>query len=280
MTTIVDVSQDAGDSRRITEELAAEIAAQDKPANPPSGTQKQTQASGEDPRFANKSREDILDMYRNLESHQGRLANELGQQRRTLDQLLLDKRASDLQSNGQPTHTELTASELLERPSEAVERVVEAKTRTTLQPLEQRLAGLEQQLAAQQVTRNHGSDWEQTVRTPEFASWASKTQLRMALVTQARNGNWQAADTLLTEFKDARATAAPNEAETAAQRAAAKVGLESVQAGSDGGAVTSRKRYRQQDLWALRVNNPDEYERPEVQAEIMRAYKEGRVIRS
>lgn len=277
MTTIVDAGTDAGDSRRIIEELAAEAAAQVTPAKQ-EPADKGSKVLSDDPRFAGKSREDILDMYRNLESHQGRLANELGQQRRTLDQLLLSKRASDLQSNGQDTPTELTAAELLERPTEAVSRVVDSHTRTQMQPLEQRLNSLEQALSVNALAAKHGNDWATTVQGQDFQTWAAKTPLRMAAVARARQGDITSADALLTEFKDSAPpkTAAQLAAEMAQQQAG-KVGLESVQAGSDGGTAASGKIFRKQDLWALRVNDPDKYDSDEVQAAIMKAYAEGRV---
>lgn len=271
MTTLVDVSQDAGNSSRAAEALAIEASSVETTTEKPV-IQKQD-ATTEDRRFAGKSREDILDMYRNLESHQGRLANELGQQRQTLNELLLAKRASDLQTNGQPAT--LTAADLLERPTEALDKVVNDRLRSTLQPLEEQIRQLNAQVAAGQVVEKHGSDWEKTVRSQDFQTWAAKTQLRMNLVNQARQGRWDAADALLTEYKDQVKTEAPNTAQEAALRAAAKVGLEGTQAAQDVSG-TSGKKINRQDLWALRVNDPERYD--SMQPEIMKAYREGRVV--
>jgi BMFP domain-containing protein YqiC len=283
MTTIVDVSQDAGDSRRVIADMEAEAAElASKPAKQEATVSSAVKTEDRtDPRFKGKSTEEVIEMYRNLESHQGRLANELGQQRRTLDELLLAKRASDLQTNGAEPSQALTAADLLERPTEAVAKVVDDRTRSTLQPFEQRLMGIEARLAASAVANKHGANWEDTVKSAAFQTWAAKTPMRMNLVAAARSGNWDAADALLVEFKDMHgSTSAAATAEQAAQEAARKATLEGTQAGSDGGTAVTGKKYRQQDLWALRVNNPDEYEKPEVQAAIMRAYREGRVIRN
>lgn len=280
MTTLVDVSQDAGDSRRITQEFATEAAELDQAKQLTTVRVADNKAIKTDPRFEGKSRDDILDMYRNLESHQGRLANELGQQRQTLDQLLLAKRASDLQGNGgTAVNPAITASDLLERPTEAVEKVVDIRTRTTLQPLENRLNSIEARLAASAVANKHGTAWEDTVKSASFQNWAAKTPMRKNLVASARGGNWDAADALLTEFKanDGTVTTA-SEATLNAQGAASRASLESTQAGSDGGTAVSGKKYRRVDLHALRINDPDTYERPEIQAAIMRAYAEKRVI--
>lgn len=272
MTTLVDVSQDAGNSSRAAEALALEtssVATTEKPDE-----QKPDLTTTEDRRFVGKSREDILDMYRNLESHQGRLANELGQQRHQLNELLLAKRASDLQTNGQPAT--LTAADLLERPTEALDKVVSERLRSTLQPLEEQIRQLGAQVAAGQVVEKHGTDWEKTVRSSDFQSWAAKTPLRLNLVNRARQGDWESVDALLAEYKDQQTSAAPNKTNEAALRAASKVGLESTQAASDVTGASSGKKIRRQDLWALRVNDPERYD--SMQPEILRAYAENRVV--
>lgn len=276
MTTLVDVSQDAGNSSRAVTALEAEADEQQSLDAAKQQTQQKTDNSTEDRRFAGKNREEILDMYRNLESHQGSLANQLGQQRRTLDELLLAKRASDLQTNSDETSsTKLTAADLLERPTEALDRVVNARLTSALQPLEQQLRNLGSELASTRVVDKHG-DWNATVTSSEFQSWAAKTPLRMSLVAQARGGSWQAADALLTEFKDRPQQVSADIARNAAIKAAEKAQLETTQAGSDGGTAITGKKIRRSDLWALRVNNPDKYD--SMQPEILRAYKEGRIV--
>jgi hypothetical protein len=215
-------------------------------------------------------------MYKNLEQHGGRLANQVGQQQAAINELLAAKRQKDLGDNG--ASLEVSATELLEDPTEAIDRLVSDRTKKFLAPIEQRLAQQEQNLALNRFQSTH-EDYEEVTASPEFREWANKTSLRKYLTTQAAAGNWDSANSLVTEFKDSRPSKQQQEGNKQLDEAN-RVTLESSRTAADQGRTVSGKRYKSSDLMALRINNPDAYEKPEFAAEIERAYREGRVDRN
>jgi hypothetical protein len=229
-----------------------------------------------DPRFANKSREEILESYRHLESAHGRLANEVGQTRKTLDQLLLQKREQDISANAPPA--DIQPADLLQRPQEVLERLVDAKIAERLAPVAAKTQEIESKLLDSEFATRH-SDSAEIANSPEFKTWVSRSQLRKELAGSAAQGNTRAADALLTEYKDFTSAVAPSGEKThleAALEKAGKISLEGTRTGgSDSSTRASGVRYKREDLMRLRVQNPEEYER--MGAKIYQAYQEGRV---
>src|ERR1700722_7211967 len=102
MVRLVDVPLDSGSSTRAIEQLTEAV--RESSEQPPTRqTQTQTQVQDVDPRFAGKSTEEIVNMYRNLESHSGRLASQLGEARTNLHTIITGKRENDLRQNGGQT---------------------------------------------------------------------------------------------------------------------------------------------------------------------------------
>jgi hypothetical protein len=277
MVSLVDV-ESGGNSKRALDDLNAEraaAAAEPKEAKPSALQPANRPADNEpkeDPRFAGKSREEVLRMYENLEQHQGRLANELGQQRRTLDELLLQKRTQDLSANG-ATVPDVNPADLLARPKEVLDQYVTARAREMVEPMAQRLNQLEAALSSTVYQSRH-SDSTEVTSSPEFKAWVNATPLRRQLAQNAAQGNAQAADALLTEFKATLPTPKGKNLEAALEKAG-KVALEGNQP-SDPAAKPTGKTYRRADLIALRARDPDAYNR--ASDEIYRAYREGRVV--
>jgi len=266
MASLTDVNYDEGNAARAIEQLSApEPKVEPRQAAPKQNDSHTTL----DPRFVGKSIEDIQNMYKNLEQHQGRLANELGQTRKTLDEILLAKRQADLQAHSANT-PRVQATDLLTNPEEALDGYVLHKTGTVVQPLVERINQLEQALAGTQFAAKH-SDFTTVASDPEFKAWSTRTEFRQTLATNAANGNIQSADALLTEWKDYKA----NLASVKALDDAETVGFESSRAGAEPTSKPAGKRYRSADLIRLKMDNPDEYDK--LGYEITKAYIEKRV---
>lgn len=233
-------------------------------------------------KFKGKSIEDVVTAYQNLESLHGRTANELGQVRRSVDQLLQDKRMNDLQANGatrqQVTARQkpaMTAADLLENPTEAIERHLENRESQRLQQYEQRLAVQEQATAQQAFLAKH-NDFNDIIGTPEFVEWAKATPWRTELATTAASGRFDAADKLMTEYKAYQPLLTRTAANKQGLDAARQVGLERTVSGTETGTKPVGKIIRRADSMALRISNPDAYESPAYQNELLRAIAEGR----
>ncbi len=227
--------------------------------------------------------EKMAQSYTNLESSHGRMANDLGTQRKLTDRLLDLKRADDLHANGgspepaKPKLPDVKGTELLDDPAGVINRVVE----TVVQHRDQQTAQQQQQeLAKQRFERfvaDH-PDYQDTANSAEFAEWVNASPTRKRLSQVAAQGNVDAADDLLVEYKgrgkqvtDPKATA-----DAAALEAARKVGLENGGGNSSQG-TTKGKTYRRVDLLLLSQQRPDVYYDEGFQKEIIAAYNEGRV---
>lgn len=279
---LVDAPDQAGDLSQLEKDLAQAAQSRKQPAaKKPQQKPADDSSNDEDvalpPKLRGKTREQIAEMYANLESAHGRMANDLGTQRKLTDRLLDLKRDTDLQSNGAPQKVEIKSSELLENPTAALERFTASRESEN----QKRMAELEARLAAQTLMTQH-PDYLEVAQSSEFAQWVQASPIRVRAVQAAQAGDWSAAGDLLSEYK-AQAKQAPVQDEEAvedeeqqARNAAKKATLES---NSQGNAGTKKggKTYRRADLMRLRAERPDVWENEDFQREILIAYNEGRV---
>lgn len=274
MVRLVDVPLDGGSSKGAIESLnALRTESQEQPTHQETT---QTPQSAGDPRFAGKSTEEIVNMYRNLESHSGRLASQLGEARNNLQSIIAGKRENDLQQQGVQEPARIQPSDLLSNPTDAIDRYLQSKPNREVNALQARLNALEQQLATTTLNFKHPKA-EEITADPKFAAWVRQTPLRSNLAQNAANGDPRAAEMLLSEYQ-ASVGDGTNAIENASERARAAVrqaGLEGRASGSEA-TGRNRKMLRSSDLVALRMNNPDEYERRA--NEITQAYIEKRVL--
>jgi hypothetical protein len=225
-------------------------------------------------RMRGKDLKDIVEMYKNLESVNGRMANDLGSQRQLTDRLLDLKRQSDLGSQA-PVKAKIDVNELLDNPNEAIEKILAERERTQ----QDRVAALEMQLAARDFLTKH-SDYEQFTNDPQFAEWVKGTSYRASVANRAANGDYSAADELLTEYKDRTkskpaAVTKPKEDNLETARAAS---LESSGAAArEAGSAKTGKIWRRADLLKLQLEDPDSYYDQSFQDVIKQAYVEKRV---
>lgn len=222
-----------------------------------------------------KSLREIAEIYQNLESAYGRMANDLGTQRKLTDRLLDLKRETDLGSNGATQKAQIKSEDLLTDPTAALEKVLAPREEQT----QQRMAAMEAELHQQRFVARH-PDYTDYVNSPQFAEWVNASPIRQRAAAAAANGDWDIAGDLLAEYKvnKPKATQADDEQKEVENnlKAARKVALESGSQ-SQSGAQKPGKVYRRSALIELRMTNPDKYYDEGFQAEISRAYAEGRV---
>lgn len=220
------------------------------------------------------------DAYISLQSAHGRMANDLGTQRKLTDRILNleEKRTNDLEQNT-PDPITISGADLLDKPTETLERFLDSRDNTAQDANSVRLDALEAGLAQERFVMRH-TDFNEVANSPEFNDWVGKTAYRLNLASAAQQGNWQAATALLDEFKAGRpaTTADPivdDKAADALTEEARAAALESTSSSSDpakGGKIYSRAA-----LMELRLKKPATYADEAFQAEIMQAYREGRV---
>jgi len=275
MSALVQDTSEGGDSRRVMATLSEDDGAtqtQDRPAK--------TEMPD---RFKGKRPEELIEMYTNLESHSGRLANSLGQtQQQLTEALALAKRANDLRSNepgGSPAHAEVNSMDLLTNPTKALEGLLTEKIEAATSGLRTTITNLEGRLSQSNFERNH-SDAQTIFKDPSWTPFVGATPLRTALAQRAANGDYQAADTLLTEYKASRIVAKRNETQQKGHEGAQHVNLESSGAGGsdDGAGRPAGKVYKRADIMQLMMRDPDTYYSESVQNTLMKARLDGRIV--
>jgi hypothetical protein len=227
-------------------------------------------------KFRGKSPAEIAEAYRNLETELGRARNEIGTNRRLVDELLNLRRSTEVKST--PEVKPVTPYDLAENPEETIVTVAKRVADERTASAEQRLAQLEIELAADKFEKRHPG-YRNTLQSAEFQSWVHQSPLRIKLVEKAAGWDWDAGEELMSlynEYKAAKPAATPSKSTEAAKQAglakSGGSGANKVVQGGDG-----KKVYSRAELASLYINNPTEYDRLMDSGELTLAYKEKRV---
>lgn len=283
---VVDAESDQlGNLDELTKSLreeAVSLTGSSKQAEAPAqDTQQQAQPSQEDlpEKFRGKSAKEIADAYKQLESQMGRMANDLGTQRVLTDRLLNLRRDNDLRQNGagitQPETPKIKATDLAEDPTGSIQKVVNATIAQRDQETEQATLQSARQAAAARLVQDH-PDYQEYVNNAEFTTFINSSPIRKRAAVQAQQGDFDAGNDLLTEFKAQKKMASQTD-DTKRLEAARSASLESGSRGNSEGTSKAGKVYSRADLLRLQLTNPDLYYSDEYQAVIMKAYAEKRV---
>ena len=228
-------------------------------------------------KFAGKSTEDIIDSYTNLEKELGRKAQEVGELRKLSDSFL---QAEVARTQNPQDNTPLEAKdndnsdEFFNDPNKAVNQIIENHPK--FQQFQQFQAEQAQAGAKAQLEQTH-PDFSNVIQDKGFQEWVQDSPIRMQMFQAADAYNFDAANELLTNWKDRSMISKTQEVKQKAEvdrKEALKTGTAEsrTSSGSRGGGKT----YRRADLIRLKMENPSRYE--SLQDEIYQAYAEGRVV--
>ena len=217
-------------------------------------------------KFRGKSQKEIIDAYSNLEKELGRKGQEIGELRKLADNFLYQ------QANQREPEPEQEV-DFYDDPKAAVEKLLKNDPR--LQKAEQTAAAMKAQAAQAQLEKAH-PDFMDVVQDSNFQEWVKGSRIRTQLFMAADNYDFDAANELLSTWKERSMINKTKEAEAEqeADRRAALKGAKS-ESRSSGEAKAGKKIYRRADLIRLKQTDPNRYET--LQDEILAAYAEGRV---
>jgi hypothetical protein len=234
-------------------------------------------------KFKDKGLPDVIKSYQELERKYGEQANEVGELRRYVRQVV--EMGMNNQTDVKP-EPEIDHDTFMENPREAVKRSVKPE----LDKVTKELQDLKYQARVKEFYTTH-PDAREVGQSDEFKSWINQNQTRVRKALAADNGDVDAADDLLSTWKEiqsvrksatARTEEADNarlEADMAAKEAKASAARKDTlrrMSGETGrSASSSKKLYRSADIIRLKIENPDRYDA--LADEILLAYKEGRV---
>lgn len=215
-------------------------------------------------KYRGKKIEDVVKMHQEVEKTLSRQGAELGDVRKLADELLrsqLTKKAEE----EKPQEVDF-----FENPQEAIRNAIDNSPK--VKAAEEYALNAQKQLSLQSLAQKH-PDYVQINNDPDFQEWVNKSVVKKSLYQAAQNFDVDAADELLSTFKELRAVRQNNIAQVDTK--ARDQALNAAAVETSGTRETSRKIYRSADLIRLRISDPNRYEA--MQDEIYRAYEEGRV---
>jgi hypothetical protein len=227
-------------------------------------------------KYRGKSLEEVVRMHQESEKLIGRQAQEVGENRRLLDQFIKQQ----LESKQEAPPSKAQEIDYFEDPAKAINQAVE--NNPILKQLQEQQAQQAQLVAKQTIEKAH-PDYLSVAQSDDFAAWIQASKVRVQLFAQASNYDVDSALELLDTYKSLKGIQAQKaEATKAADESLKKTDEESrgkaLKAASvqQGGTGESTKNiYRRADLIRLRMQDPSRYE--SMADEILNAYAEGRV---
>jgi len=226
-------------------------------------------------KFSGKSVEDIVKSYQNLEQELGRKSQEIGELRQLSDSFL----QAEISRNGPQTSHDTensnleTEEDFYDDPSKAVNSLIEKHPK--FQEFQQFQAQQNQESSKAQLENTH-PDYVDIIQDTEFQDWVQSSKFRSNLFREADQYNYEAADELLTHWKE-RSTVDKTAEVKQQQAASRKKALKTSKSESRGSSESTagKKTYRRADLIRLKTTDPNRY--ADLADEIYAAYAEGRV---
>lgn len=215
-------------------------------------------------KYRGKSVDDVVRMHQEAEKLIERQGREVGEVRKLADELI----KSQLTPKVAPEKPE--EIDFFADPQEATRRMIENNPRVIAAENYARQVQTEQ--TKQQFARIH-PDATQIVRDADFQNWIGASKVRQKLFAQADAYDLEAADELLSTYKELRSVKQRkvDEVDTAVREQS----LKAAAVDTGGSGESGRKIYRRADLIRLKMRDPVKYE--SMSDDILEAYRTGRV---
>lgn len=222
-------------------------------------------------RYAGKSQDELAQMLEDAQAHIGRQSSEIGEVRKLADELV----KKSLGTPKAPPVEEEHEDDFFIDPQAAVARAVSKHPAVAAAKEAAETAARER--STSRILASH-PDMTQVIGSPEFATWVKASPMRVRMYALADQYDVEAAEELLSNFKDSKAYTPPTPASTpsSAAKAAATLAAGSVGTSSTGSTAPPAKKYRRSDIMRLMSTDPARYDA--MADEILKAYAEGRVV--
>ena len=255
------------------EELVSLSEEMEKPTEEPEQKANETETEAKETtpdipdKYKDKSLEDIVRMHQEAEKLLGKQSSEVGDLRKSVDDLLKAKLNEDAKSPKKEEELEL---DFYDDPKGSVSKAVENSE--TIVQMKEMLAKQQQQTILKQIGEKH-PDYEEIIKNQNFVDWIKSSAVRTELFQRADKYDFNAADELLSNWKEIKGvvekTESLNEKDRKLQVKAASTG------GKGSGEPMSRKIYRRSEIVNLMINDPQRYQ---ANVDLFdKAYAEGRV---
>ncbi len=232
-------------------------------------------------RFKDKSVEDVIQSYEELEKLNSRQSQDLGAMRKTVDQLL-EIQTQQVSSPAVEPSKPLSVDDLYEDADGNVRRVAKEEVSYEVAELRKELDELRVERAMSKL-ENEFNDWQKEVAKPEFSTWVNESPYRQRMYQRADGGDFDAAEEILGMYYDHSRIQESDQQHQHEQSRQRRDLQDAVLETSSPEAPTSDESYSRYDLMEARIAA----KRGDSKAErwlaahadaIARAYEEGRVI--
>jgi hypothetical protein len=219
-------------------------------------------------KYKGKSVKDIVRMHQEAERAIGKQGSEVGELRRIVDDFV---KAQTVTKQQQAPDVDEEV-DFFTDPEKAIAKAISKHPK--VQQAEQMAVRSAQAEILNALKANH-PDYTEIIKDSSFVDWIGKSKVRQELFSRAdRNYDYDAANELLSTWKERKQVVAQSQAVEQVQR---KQAVKSASTGSikGSGEPASKKTYRRSDIIELMQKDPDRYQA--LAPEIMQAYAEGRV---
>lgn len=223
-------------------------------------------------KFKDKTFEQAIEMYTNLEQAYGRQGNEFGEVKSLAAQILQNQVAAASPAKATPA---VDADTLLENPVEVINDLV--SNNPVIQELAGRVVNTEKTLTVEALERKHG-DLKDIGKMEGFQNWVRSNPSRLVRFQKADDGDLAEADDLVSTYKEIQAAKAERQANTRNKQRQA-LAVPAAGSGSSPSALNEsgvkKPIFSKAQLMQLKFKDPARYER--MQPQILRAYIDKRV---
>lgn len=206
-------------------------------------------------------------MLKHTRKELGRQNAEVGEIRKLADELIKSQLSK-------PETKPVAEVDFFENPQEAIRQAVETNPRVLA--AEQYALNAQKAQTVQALAQKH-PDYTQVVQDADFANWIKASKVRVQLFQAAENFNLDAADELLSTYKQLKSISKPQvkEPPSAEEKAARTSSMQAAAVDTGGSGESGKKVYRRTDLIRLKMRDPAKFK--DMQDEIDLAYQQGRV---
>ena len=245
----------------VVEALEPEVSAQEAQSG---GPQEQELPD----KYRGKSAAEIAQMHQEAERHIGRQGNQIGELRRGFDDLVQASVRSQQEQQPAPEEVDYFVD-----PKSAVDRQIQ--NHPVLQQAQAVAVEMQKAQGVAQLQSKH-TDLKEVLSSQEFGEWVQASPVRQRLYREADQGmSVEAADELLSTFKQIRNTAQTSQNVSAQARKTALQGANTGSSRNNPDGQRSGRIFSRPQIRRLMKNDPEQYEA--MQDQIMAAYAEGRV---
>lgn len=225
-------------------------------------------------KYRGKTPAELARMHQEAEKLIGRQAQEVGESRRLLDDII--KQQLNTKQDTQP-QAKTQEIDWFEDPLKATDTRIE--NNPVIQSLKQQQEEMAKMSSLQRLEKAH-PDYSQVASSSDFVEWIRGSRVRIELFAKAQHYDFDSADELLSTYKALKniKTQQVQAADESLKKADTEKRTQSLKAASvprGGSGESSKPIYKRVDLITLKMRDPMRYEM--MSEEIMQAYAEGRV---